>query len=81
MVSKSIITCFVIYFVFPDESPEQEILRLNNVLAEYISANNLLKNENHNLLQQLARLKSEFKEEQLDTVFSVKKETSSDNGL
>ncbi len=80
MVSKSIIICFVIYFVFPDETPEQENLRLNNVLVEYISANTQLKKENiqlkktvHNLQQEVAHLKSKyFKEEQMEEPTSGK---------
>ncbi len=82
MVSKSIIICFVIYFVFPDETPK---LRLNNVLAEYISANTLLRKENiqlkktvHNLEQEVGHLK--FKEEQMDPV-SIKEEPTSGKGL
>ncbi len=85
MVSKSIIICFVIYFVFPDETPEQENRRLNNVLVEYIGANTQLKKENiqlkktvHNLEQEVGHLKS--KEEQMDPV-SIKEEPTSGKGL
>ncbi len=71
-----------------DETSEQEILTLNNVLVECISANTLLKKENiqlkkanSNLEQEIARLTSEeVKEEQLvpDT---IKVEPTSGNGL
>ncbi|XP_064401224.1 uncharacterized protein LOC135347256 isoform X2 [Halichondria panicea] len=63
-----------------DETPKQENLRLNNVLAEYISANILLKNiqlkkANINLEH---HLKSEkVKEEQLDPA-SIKEEPTFD---
>ncbi len=88
MVSKLVITCFVIYFVFPDETPEQEHLRLNNVLAEYIGANTVLRKENiqlkktvHNLEQEVGHLKSKyFKEEQMDPI-SIKVEPTSGKGL
>ncbi len=40
-----------------NETPEQEILRLNNVLVEYISANTLA---NNNLDQEIARLKEQL---------------------
>ncbi len=58
-----------------DSIDEQEILRLNNMLAEYISANTLLKKENNNQEQEITRLK-----EQLDPV-SIKEEPTSDTGL
>ncbi|XP_064401960.1 uncharacterized protein LOC135347815 isoform X2 [Halichondria panicea] len=60
-----------------DETPEQEILRLNNVLAEYINANIQLKKANNNLEQENTHLKSEkVKEEQMDPV-SIKEEPTS----
>ncbi len=56
----------------------QEILRLNNVLDEYISANTLLKKANINPEH---HLKSEkVKEEQLDPA-SIKEEPTFDKGL
>ncbi len=71
--------------MFPDETPKQEILRLNNVLVEYIGANTQLKKENiqlkktvHNLEQEVAHLK--FKEEQMDPV-SIREEPTSGKGL
>ena len=89
MVSKSMITCFCFHAQdSTDETPEQEHIRLNNVLAEYISANTLLMKENiqlkkgnNNLEQEIAHLKSEkASKEQLDPV-SIKKEPTSDQGL
>ncbi len=70
------------------ETPEQESLRLNKMLEEYINANTLLKKENiqlketnTNLEQEIARLKSEeVKEEQLDPE-TIKEEPTSGNGL
>ncbi len=60
------------------ETPEQEILRLNNVLAKCISAITLLKKENNNLKQEIALLKSETV--QLDPE-TIKEEPTSGNGL
>ena len=86
MVSKSMITCFCFHARdSTDEIPEQENLKLNNVLAD---ANTLLKKENiqlkkanSNLEQEIACLKSEeVKEEQLDPE-TIKVEPTSGNGL
>ncbi len=86
MVRKSMISFCFHARGSTDETPEQEIFRLNNVLAEYISAITQLKKENiqlkmtnNNLEQENTHLKSEkVKGEQLD---SIKDEPTPDKGL
>ena len=86
-ISYTIILCFHARDS-TDKTPEQEILWLNNMLAECISANTLLMKENiqfkktnNNLEQEIARLKSEkVKEEQLNPE-TIKEEPTSGNGL
>ncbi len=65
-----------------DKSPEQQILRLNNMLAEYISAITLLKKENMQLKKSNSNLEQEIAHlrEQLDPI-SIKEKPISGNGV
>ena len=64
-----------------DESLEEANIRLNRVLAEYVSANTQLKKENDDLRYELCCLRAErIKEEPMDVDTTIKTEPGSDAG-